>query len=90
MGMAEKFEMTLKPDSKGRITLGRLLNGVSSVRVTVDSENRIILIPFKEIPLGELTASEADSILKNMLSKITDDTLHSEVSTGERTGNEEW
>ena len=31
-------EKILRPDSKGRIALGRLARGVSSFRVTVDKE----------------------------------------------------
>ncbi len=88
MSVAEKI--TLKPDSKGRITLGKLLNGVSSVHAYVDEENRIILIPFKEIPLNEITEKEASVILKDMLSKVTKESLHDEITTGEKTGNEEW
>lgn len=43
----------LKPDNKGRISLGKLAEGVSSFSVTRDSENRIILEPFTEIPARE-------------------------------------
>ena len=88
MSTAEKI--TLKPDSKGRIALGKLLNGVSSVHAYVDDENRIILIPFKEIPLTELTEKEAESILKEMLSQVTKESLHDEISTGDKVGHEEW
>lgn len=45
--------LTLRPDKKGRITLGALAEGVSSYRVTVDAAGRIILEPFAEIPARE-------------------------------------
>jgi len=51
--MAEQPLTTLRPDGKGRITLGKLLEGVSSVRVWVEEDGRIILEPFQEIPQRE-------------------------------------
>jgi len=45
--------LTIRPDSKGRITLGTLAKGVSSFRATVDAAGRIILEPFAEIPARE-------------------------------------
>lgn len=47
------MQKTLKPDAKGRITLGTLADGVSSFAVSIDKDNRIILEPFAEIPLRE-------------------------------------
>lgn len=43
----------VRPDSKGRITLGRLASGVSSFSVTKDKYNRLILEPYTEIPARE-------------------------------------
>ena len=45
--------LTLRPDAKGRITLGALARGISSFRATVDPNGRIILDPFAEIPARE-------------------------------------
>jgi len=45
--------LTIRPDAKGRITLGVLARGVSSFHATVDSKGRIILEPFAEIPARE-------------------------------------
>ena len=45
--------LTIRPDAKGRITLGPLARGVSSFQATVDSSGRIILEPFAEIPARE-------------------------------------
>lgn len=45
--------MNIRPDSKGRITLGALAKGVSSFQATVDGSGRIVLEPFAEIPARE-------------------------------------
>ncbi len=44
---------TVRPDSKGRITLGKLAEGVSSYRVRQDRAGRIVLEPFAEVPARE-------------------------------------
>ena len=44
---------TVRPDAKGRIALGSLAEGISSFKVRKDSQNRIILEPFVEIPANE-------------------------------------
>lgn len=46
--------ITIRPDAKGRIALGRLALGVSSFHATTDAKGRIILEPYTE----EITASE--------------------------------
>lgn len=46
-------EKVLRPDSKGRICLGKLAQGVSSFRVSVDDHQRIVLEPYAEIPASE-------------------------------------
>jgi len=43
----------LRPDSKGRITLGKLATGISSYRAEIDEHGKITLEPFKEIPARE-------------------------------------
>ena len=44
---------TLRPDSKGRISLGKLSEGVTGFRLIVESEYRIVLEPLVEIPAQE-------------------------------------
>ena len=44
---------TIKPDTKGRIYLGKLAEGVSGFTVKVDKNHRIILDPLVEIPARE-------------------------------------
>lgn len=56
MGVQNKDENArfLRPDSKGRITLGSLAHGASSFKVTCEkATKRIILEPYTEIPLQE-------------------------------------
>ncbi len=43
----------LAPDSKGRITLGKLATGVSSYSVNKQKNGCILLEPFVEIPAQE-------------------------------------
>ena len=45
--------LILRPDAKGRITLGALARGVSSFHATADESGRIILEPFAEVPARE-------------------------------------
>lgn len=50
--MAEIIQQ-LRPDSKGRITLGKLARGISSFRARRIDDGNIILEPFAEIPARE-------------------------------------
>ena len=45
--------VTLRPDAKGRIALGKLARGVSSFHASIDESGRIILEPYAEIPARE-------------------------------------
>jgi predicted transcriptional regulator len=51
--MPDTPEITLRPDSKGRITLGKLAEGISSFRVHREADGRVILEPYVEIPKRE-------------------------------------
>ncbi len=44
---------TVRPDAKGRVTLGDLAKGVSSFTVIQGENHQIILEPFVEIPASE-------------------------------------
>jgi len=44
---------TLRPDSKGRITLGRLALGISGFRVAEQPDGALLLEPLVEIPARE-------------------------------------
>lgn len=43
----------VRPDSKGRITLGPLAQGVSGYLLTETEDHKIILVPYAEIPARE-------------------------------------
>jgi hypothetical protein len=48
-----KGSYRLRPDAKGRITLGKLAEGVSSYRARRQKDGKIVLEPFVEIPAEE-------------------------------------
>lgn len=43
----------VRPDGKGRVTLGKFAQGVSSFAVHKDSEGRLLLEPYAEVPARE-------------------------------------
>ena len=43
----------VRPDSSGRVTLGKLTKGVDTFYVEQDEQHRIILTPMAEIPVRE-------------------------------------
>ena len=51
--MTKSAKFTVRPDAKGRITLGALAKGVSSFRVQQEKGGKIVLEPFVEIPAHE-------------------------------------
>ncbi len=65
-------QRTLRPDSKGRITLGALSDGISGFKVTVDDERRIILEPLIEIPAREKWLFENPMALGQLKQGIED------------------
>lgn len=61
-----------RPDSKGRVTLGRLAKGISSFSVKKDKNNRIILEPYIEVPLKEKWLFNNKAALKKVQQGIKD------------------
>jgi len=49
----DQSTIQLRPDSKGRISLGKLARGASSFRAQCTEDGTIILEPFAEIPARE-------------------------------------
>ncbi|MCB1651368.1 MAG: hypothetical protein KDI46_04880 [Alphaproteobacteria bacterium] len=49
----EQIIQQLRPDSKGRISLGKLAQGVSSFQARQMEDGSIVLEPFAEIPARE-------------------------------------
>ncbi len=63
---------TLRPDSKGRITLGNLAKGVSGFKMTVDKQQHIILEPLVEIPAREKWLFDNQTALNQVRKGIQD------------------
>jgi hypothetical protein len=51
--MSNSSVVTLRPDSKGRIALGKLAKGVSSYRLHQEPDGKLVLEPYVEIPERE-------------------------------------
>ncbi len=60
----------LRPDSKGRISLGEIASNVSSYRVTVEDNGRVILEPYAEIPLSEKWIFENKELLEKVVQQM--------------------
>lgn len=70
--MIEKKSRIVRPDAKGRITLGSLAHGISSYLVTKDKHNRIILEPRVEIPAKEKWLFDNKEALKQVKKGLED------------------
>ena len=46
-------QQQIRPDSKGRVTLGKLAEGISSFAVLSQPDGNLLLIPMVEIPARE-------------------------------------
>ena len=64
--MTKPAEITVRPDAKGRITLGALAKGISSYRIHKGANGRLILEPFTEIPLRERWVYENPEVLASI------------------------
>lgn len=62
----------LRPDSKGRITLGHLADGISGFAIIEASEHRIVLEPYSEIPSHERWLFSNSSALKKVTEGLED------------------
>ncbi|NOY94700.1 MAG: hypothetical protein GXP55_26275 [Deltaproteobacteria bacterium] len=65
-------EKVLRPDAKGRVALGEFAKGVSSFRVTIDAQQRIVLEPFAEIPAREKWLFENTEALASLKRGLAD------------------
>lgn len=45
--------LTLRPDAKGRVALGKMADGISSFRATQNVDGSIVLKPYVEITLKD-------------------------------------
>lgn len=62
----------VRPDAKGRVTLGKLAEGVSSYRVRRQSDGKIVLEPFVEIPACERWLFQNAEALKRVQRGLAD------------------
>lgn len=67
-----KSTYRLRPDAKGRITLGKLAEGVSSYRARRQKDGKILLEPFVEIPADERWLHENEDALRSVRKGIED------------------
>ena len=72
MAMSENYLKKVRPDSKGRIALGRIAEGVSSYTVTKKQDGRIILEPNVEIPAKEKWLWENEHALQQVKKGLKD------------------
>ena len=72
----------LRPDAKGRITLGKLAEGVSSYRARRQKDGKIVLEPFIEIPADERWLWENKEALESVRHGIADAKAGRLVSLG--------
>lgn len=72
----------LRPDAKGRITLGKLADGVSSYRARRLPDGKIVLEPFVEIPAEERWLWENKKALASVKKGIADAKAGRLVSMG--------
>lgn len=57
-------ELMLRPDAKGRLSLGELAKGVSSYKVTSNENGQLTLTPYAEIPYSEKWLFENPNLLE--------------------------
>lgn len=63
-------EIVLRPDSKGRVNLGDLSNGVSSYRVSSGENGQLILSPYLEIPFTDKWIFENKDVLEKVKQQL--------------------
>jgi hypothetical protein len=80
--VGQKRAVRVRPDSKGRITLGKLARGVSSFGVAVESSGKIVLEPFVEVPARERWLFENPEALKRVRRGLADSEAGRTVSLG--------
>ena len=68
----------VRPDSKGRINLGELASGVSSYRVNIAENGKLILIPYAEIPFSEKWIFDDEEILEKFKQHLKKEEISSE------------
>lgn len=62
----------LRPDAKGRVTLGKMADGISGFMVFYDEFHRIVLEPYAEIPAKEKWVFNNATILNKVKNGLSD------------------
>ena len=70
--MTNNADLTVRPDAKGRVTLGALAKGVSSYRISAEADGRLILEPYVEIPARERWVYDNPQALASLERGIAD------------------
>ena len=70
--MTNNADLTVRPDAKGRVTLGALAKGVSSYRISAEADGRLILEPYVEIPARERWVYDNPQVLASLERGIAD------------------
>jgi hypothetical protein len=68
--MVQKTIKRLRPDERGRITLGEIAKSVSSYDVEIQPDGKIILTRYIEIPKNEIWLYKNKEALENVLTGI--------------------
>ncbi len=69
--MLHKKEITVKPDAKGRISLGSFAKDVSRFRIKEDKQHRLILEPLVEMSLSEKQRLEQNRVINKLAENKT-------------------
>ena len=70
--MTHAREQTYRPDSKGRITLGKLAEGISSFRLIEQNGDKLVFEAMKEVPAREAWLYKNPEALKAVLEGLAD------------------
>jgi len=74
--------LQIRPDSKGRINLGKMAQGVSSFRAYQTAEGNIILEPFAEIPAREKWLFDNSEALNSVRAGLADAAEEKTITRG--------
>ena len=80
--MRPNTNIRVRPDTKGRVTLGKIAEGVSSYTVIVDKNKRVILEPFVEVPAHEEWLLHNKTALKQIQQGLKDSATGRVTSKG--------
>lgn len=72
----------LRPDAKGRISLGKLARGVSSFRAHLTEDGTIVLQPYAEVPAREKWIFDNPEALNSVRAGLSDAATGTTVSRG--------